>query len=464
MKRSTMLIRLSGVCLGAICLALAIGTPAQAQGVWETKAPLLTSHGGPATGVIAGQLYVAGGNPTTVVDVYDPVLNTWSTRDPIPTIRGAASAGVIDGKLYVAGGCINGNCGGATNILEVYDSANNTWMTKAPMPTARAGMATGVIAGKLYVAGGFTSCGACLGITTLEVYDPVANTWTTKAPMSTGREQFDGAVINGKLYVMGGSSGNVTAFASLEVYDPVADTWTTKASMSTPRFVHGAGEVNGILYAVSGVDPATNTSLNTVEANDPATNTWTTVAPIPTARYGPKPQGINGVLYVAADYFGTLALEAFTPPVSSVPFAAFNLKVEIELGPLASDDEFEVKATLTLGASSNGIAPLTEAVTIQVGSFSATIPAGSFKLEPAKPATPRNLAKPEQLTFEGVINGVALEAKITPRDALTIAGAKTFEFKAEGQGLNLIGTVNPVTVGLTIGNDEGSAAVTAEFE
>jgi hypothetical protein len=136
----------------------------------------------------------------------------------------------------------------------------------------------------------------------------------------------------------------------------------------------------------------------------------------------------------------------------NVSFDAFAPKVEITLGPLANDDEFQVKATLTLGTNSNGIAPLTEAVTIQVGSFSATIPAGSFKF---KPATPK---KPEQFTFEGIINGVALDAKITP------LGGNSFEFKAEGIGVNLTGTVNPVTVGLTIGNDQGSAAVTAKFE
>lgn len=39
-----------------------------------------------------------------------------------------------------------------------------------------------------------------------------------------------------------------------------------------------------------------------------------------------------------------------------------------------------------------------------------------------------------------------------------------FEFKAEGEGADLTGTVNPVTVSLTIGDDGGSATVEAEFE
>ena len=138
--------------------------------------------------------------------------------------------------------------------------------------------------------------------------------------------------------------------------------------------------------------------------------------------------------------------------VSTVPFAAFAADVEIDLGPLANDDAFEVKATFTLGAGSNGIAPLTEDVHLQVGTFSTTIPAGSFEFRPAEGNNPA------QFRFEGVIGVVSLEAKII------LLGANTFAFKVEGQGADLTATVNPVTVGLVIGNDGGSTTVTAEFK
>jgi hypothetical protein len=38
----------------------------------------------------------------------------------------------------------------------------------------------------------------------------------------------------------------------------------------------------------------------------------------------------------------------------------------------------DLKADFTVGSASNGIAPLTEDVTLTIGSFSTTIPAGSF--------------------------------------------------------------------------------------
>lgn len=60
-------------------------------------------------------------------------------------------------------------------------------------------------------------------------------------------------------------------------------------------------------------------------------------------------------------------------------------------------------------------------------------------------------------TFEGVIDGVALEAKLTD------LGAGSFEFKAEGDGADLAGITNPVMVTLTIGDDTGTTTVTADL-
>lgn len=139
-----------------------------------------------------------------------------------------------------------------------------------------------------------------------------------------------------------------------------------------------------------------------------------------------------------------------------VPFAAFTPKLEI-----ADAQAFEVKGPFTLGATSDGIHPVTEDVTLQIGTFSLTIPAGSFRVSPARSEEEHHHKKGKpraQFEFEGVIDGVSLEAKLTQ------TGTNTFEFKAEGQNANLSGVGNPVPVGLTIGNDGGSVAVTTETE
>jgi hypothetical protein len=130
-----------------------------------------------------------------------------------------------------------------------------------------------------------------------------------------------------------------------------------------------------------------------------------------------------------------------------VSFIDFTANVEIELGPLTNDDEFEVKGRFTLGEASDGIDPLTEEVSLQVDTFSAIIPAGSFEQE-----------DDGTFKFEGFIGGVKLEVKIIP------VGDNSFSFKAEGQGTDLTGIVNPVEVTLIIGDDTGAVSVTAELK
>src|SRR5438128_982013 len=130
--------------------------------------------------------------------------------------------------------------------------------------------------------------------------------------------------------------------------------------------------------------------------------------------------------------FSTFAI--FEPAIE--PFAAFHARVEIEHE--RHKREFEVKGTFTLGAGSDGIHPNTEVVTFQVGTFSATIPAGSFRRHGHG-----------TFKFEGVAGGARLEVKIQAR------GGNRFEFKAEGKGAQ-VGTATPVTVRLAIGDDAGS--------
>jgi hypothetical protein len=127
-----------------------------------------------------------------------------------------------------------------------------------------------------------------------------------------------------------------------------------------------------------------------------------------------------------------------------VPFASSFAKLEITAGPPPG---FVLNGNFTLGKNTNGINPLTEDVPLQIGTFSVTIPAGSFKQIPQG-----------SFAFEGVINGVSLEVQIVS------LGNNIFTFTAEGTGVDLTGLTNPVTVVMTIGDNSGSTAVTAEFQ
>ena len=124
-----------------------------------------------------------------------------------------------------------------------------------------------------------------------------------------------------------------------------------------------------------------------------------------------------------------------------VPFATSFAKLEI------AKQGFVLGELFTLGAISNGINPLTQNLALQIGTFSVTIPPGSFKQIAYR-----------IFVFQGVINGVDLSVQIVA------LGNNIFALAAESKGVNLTGLTNPVTVVLTIGDNTGSTAVTAQKE
>lgn len=153
---------------------------------------------------------------------------------------------------------------------------------------------------------------------------------------------------------------------------------------------------------------------------------------------------------------------------STLPFDTFSVKAGIDEDRMTS---FRVEGFFRLGKGSGGIYPLSENVQLQVGTFTTTIPAGSFRQEGR-----------HEFEFEGRINDVDLKVSVYPiedkehgkgkdhdrgkdRDkGKDQVGANDFIFTAEGNGNILAGIANPVAVGLTIGDDEGSTTVKADID
>ena len=130
--------------------------------------------------------------------------------------------------------------------------------------------------------------------------------------------------------------------------------------------------------------------------------------------------------------------------VQAVPFSDFDAFLAIQTGQHSG---FALSAWFTLGSASDGIRPLTEAVTLQIANYTVTIPAGSFhKLWNSSQAP---------YGYEGTINGTKLVVGIIP------LGGKNYQFDAAGSPVVWNGVKNPVTVSLTIGNDTGSKPVNA---
>jgi hypothetical protein len=131
------------------------------------------------------------------------------------------------------------------------------------------------------------------------------------------------------------------------------------------------------------------------------------------------------------------------PPPPGVPFLAFNAHLQIQFGSKPNLDAFGFGSGFMLSSTAPAINPLTAPVTLQIGTFSTTIPAGSFK------------RSGRSFVFAGSVGGVDLGARITP------TGTLRYTFDAGAKGANLTGTQNTVYVTLTLGGDSGATSVTA---
>jgi FG-GAP repeat len=137
------------------------------------------------------------------------------------------------------------------------------------------------------------------------------------------------------------------------------------------------------------------------------------------------------------DNSGTGAAWVFVKPL---PFSAFNVQLTV----YPNQSQFSIKSNFTLGTTSDGIDPPTEPVTLQIGSFTITIPAGSFV----------KAGLPGYFTFVGVVDNVNLEVLIK------LTSGNNYIFGVDARNVSLT-IVNPVTVTLTVGNDSGTTSVNA---
>jgi YVTN family beta-propeller protein len=216
---------------------------------------------------------------------------------------------------------------------------------------------------------------------------------------------------------------------------------------------------------------ATGPEGHSVSVIDTGTNM--VVALITTGGPAPSPIGIIpdgkrayvGVAGPALDFNGVLVIDTATnrvvaeipaqvafavaamPLPPGLAFASIGAKLKIRLREKTNHDSFELQSEFTLGQESDGIDPSTEWVTLRVGTFGVTIPAGSFKGRGFGP-----------FLFDGVIDGADLRLRIRP------TGAQRYAFEATVRDAYLAGTENPVMMTLTIGDDSGTISVKADID
>jgi hypothetical protein len=346
--------------------------------------------------VLGNSLFVTNLLSNTV-DEYDA---TTGAAIKVPFITGSLGfpdfLAVLGNTLFVASpglnrvGTYDATTGAAINVSFITGLFNNNGVT---------GLA--VLGNTLFVANAYAN--------TVGTYDATTGA-AINASFITGLSHPDGLAVLGNTLFVVNNSGNTVG-----EYDA-----TTGAAINA-SFITGLNVPVG-LAVLGNTLFVTNSGSGTVGEYDATTGAAINASFI---------TGLIGGQEIA------------TNPL--VPFASSFAKLEITAGPPSS---FQLNESFTLGMNSNGINPVTENVTLRLGTFSVTIPAGSFQQNPNG-----------RFAFQGTINGVSLQVQIVP------LGNNMFTFKAEGEGtgVDLTGFTNPVTVVVTIGIDSGTTTVTAEF-
>ncbi|MHC4584537.1 MAG: kelch repeat-containing protein, partial [Planctomycetota bacterium] len=100
MKRTISLVLVLVLGLASVSLA--------AEGIWSTKADLLSRRYVLSSSVVDGKIYAIGGDGgsggLSTVEAYDPVTDTWTRKANMPMVRGAAASSAVNGRIYVIGG------------------------------------------------------------------------------------------------------------------------------------------------------------------------------------------------------------------------------------------------------------------------------------------------------------------------------------------------------------------------
>ena len=145
-------------------------------------------------------------------------------------------------------------------------------------------------------------------------------------------------------------------------------------------------------------------------------------------------------------------IPGFMLELEGTTFSAFSPGARLEIGPTAHDDSFKITGTFTLDGDSDGIDPYSDVVRITLGASSITIPPGSF-----------NQAGQGVFTFCGTVDGVDLSVIVARQPAGHLqqfeSGAMTYGFLVEARHATLDGTVLPLNVALSIGDDRGQASL-----
>ncbi len=218
-----------------------------AEGSFErgaSMAYLRTHH--TATLLEDGRVLLAGGDavtvwpdfePTTSVEIYDPVKGEFRGTGSLTTPRSGHDAGILlDGRVLVAGGEATGT------YTEIYNPSLGNWRSAGNMATPRSHPTVTVLTDSDVIVAGGDPVGA-----SADRYDPDSATWIPVGAIpafeeckSAGLTGHTATLLaDGRVIVAGGHCGGDPLVANA-LYDPATDAFTPVYNIDHFRYDHAA--------------------------------------------------------------------------------------------------------------------------------------------------------------------------------------------------------------------------------
>jgi DNA-binding CsgD family transcriptional regulator len=223
---------------------------------WETDTFLPEKRTGMGAAVYEGAFYLIAGETDTGItnhtQEYDPVARTWKALASKPTAVTAIHAVVLGEKIYVPGGKMA--AGEPTDILEVYDPRQNSWSSAARLPVALSNYALASFEGNLYLFGGWDGRNA---VSSIFQYDPDQDQWKKRSDLPAALMDAAAVPIENKILVIGGFSGQV-ASPHVQAYIPSrdhsggGDPWESAPDLPTGRYSMAGVALANNVYLIGG--------------------------------------------------------------------------------------------------------------------------------------------------------------------------------------------------------------------
>lgn len=187
---------------------------ASAAGAWRVLAPLPTRRFGSYAEVVGSQILVGGGvGSENRADLYNPLSNTWArTADTNNAHIFAGHAPIGDGRAIVFGGFQSGTSQPTTSV-EIFDPVSQRWSAGPRFPSPYGGMASvRTRAGIVHFAGGFAGA----YVSAVETFSLTSSRYQSGVSLPAGRGY--GALVellDGGLLFIGGRSTETLGYTEV---------------------------------------------------------------------------------------------------------------------------------------------------------------------------------------------------------------------------------------------------------